>query len=204
MNVAIMGGTFDPPHLAHILPVESAKNEFGLDVVWFVPALIPPHKLTRHKADPYHRTAMLALALNSYPFFKISTIELLRGDISFTVNTLREFHAALQAGDRLFFILGSDSFLELNTWYEPAELIGLCELIIISRGDAAGELLKNLEQLEKNLRLELKNKVHFASFPHLPYSSTEIRRKIENGESVSAMLNPDVDAYIQKHSLYRR
>ena len=204
MNVAIMGGTFDPPHLAHVSPVEAAKNEFGLDVVWFVPALIPPHKLNRHRTDPFHRTAMLALALNPFPFFKISTVELLRGDISFTVNTVREFHTTLQSGDRLFFILGSDSFLELNTWYEPAELLGLCELIIISRGDAAGELLKNLEQLEKSLRLNLNNKVHFASCPHLPYSSTEIRRMIENGENVSTMLNPDVDAYIKKHSLYRR
>jgi nicotinate-nucleotide adenylyltransferase len=204
MNVAIMGGTFDPPHLAHVLPIEAAKNEFQLDVVWFVPALIPPHKLNRNRTDPFHRTAMLALALKPFPAFKISTMELMRGDISFTVNTVREFHSKLNAEDRLFFILGSDSFLELNTWYEPAQLLGLCELIIISRGDAAGELLTNLEQLEKSFRLDLKNKVHFASHPHLPYSSTEIRKRIEEGKSVSVMLNPDVDAYIQKHSLYRR
>lgn len=204
MNVAIMGGTFDPPHLAHVKPVEAAKNEFALDVVWFVPALIPPHKLNRHTTDPFHRTAMLALALKPYESFKISTIELMRGDISFTVDTVREFQKSLRSGDHLYFILGSDSFLELSTWYEPAGLLGLCELIIISRGEATAELLKNLEQLEKNLQLNLKNKVHFASFPHLPYSSTEIRKMIEQGESASTMLNPDVDAYIRKHSLYRR
>src|SRR4026209_1205085 len=123
MNVAIMGGTFDPPHLAHVLPVEEAKKEFQLDVVWFVPALIPPHKLNRNTTDPFHRTAMLALALKPYSFFKISTMELVRDDISFTVNTVRQFQNQLQPSDRLFFIMGSDSFLELGTWYEPAQLL---------------------------------------------------------------------------------
>jgi len=199
-----MGGTFDPPHLAHVIPVEIAASEFSLDVVWFVPALIPPHKQNKDRTDPFHRTSMLALALRRYPSFKISTLELSRGDVSFTIDTIHAFLSKLNTEDRLFFIMGSDSFLELHTWYQPAELLTSCQLIIISRGASKGELRKNLEQLEISLQLNLKNEIHFASAPYLPYSSTEIRNKIQQGESVSAMLNREVETYIRKHSLYRR
>jgi nicotinate-nucleotide adenylyltransferase len=203
-RIGIMGGTFDPPHLAHTFPVEIAAAEFQLDWVWFVPALIPPHKQDQNPTDPFHRMAMLALALKNFPLFKISPLELLRGDVSFTVDTIYELKSHLKSEDRLFFIMGSDSFLEIRTWYAPAQLLSSCELIIINRGSVRSELIKNLEQLENSLQLDLKNSVHFASSPHLPFSSTEIRERIRNGKNASAMLSSDVEAYIRKNSLYRR
>jgi nicotinate-nucleotide adenylyltransferase len=204
MNVGIVGGTFDPPHLAHVIPVEIASAEFHLDLVWYIPAFIPPHKQGLSRTDPYHRMAMLAIALQAYPKFKIATVELDRGDISFTIDTIQYFKKHKNAVDRLFFIMGSDSFFEVHTWYRPAELLGSCEWIIINRGALKSELRKNLEQLEINLQLDLKKTIHFASSPHLPYSSTAIRNKLERGESVSPMLNGEVEKYIHKHSLYRR
>jgi nicotinate-nucleotide adenylyltransferase len=204
MNVAILGGTFDPPHLAHVVPVETAAAEFSLDVVWYVPAYIAPHKQGLSRTDPFHRMAMLAFALQAYPVFKISTVELDRGDISFTVDTIHYFQNQKKHDDRLFFIMGSDSFLEIHTWYRPGDLLRSCDLIIINRGATSGELIKNLEQLEISLQLNLKQTVHFSSAPHLPFSSTEIRNRLERGESVSGMLNGEVEAYIRKHSLYRR
>jgi nicotinate-nucleotide adenylyltransferase len=203
-RIGIMGGTFDPPHLGHVIPVEIAVAEFDLDLVWFIPAFIPPHKQNQNRTDPYHRFAMLALALENYSHFAICSMELLRGDISFTVDTIRELQSRLTEQDRLFFILGSDSFLELQTWYAPAELLRSCELIIITRGASKGELKKNLEQLESSLQLNLNERVHIASSSHLPFSSTEIRQLIQAGRSVSGMLSPKVESYIQKHSLYRR
>ena len=203
-KIGIMGGTFDPPHLAHTFSVEIAAAEFHLDWVWFVPAFIPPHKQDQNRTDPFHRMAMLALALKNFDVFRISPLELLRGDISFTVDTIHELKSRVGRDDRLFFIMGSDSFFEIHTWYEPAQLLRSCELIIINRGSVRSELIKNLEQLEVDLQLDLKNSVHFASSPYLPFSSTEIRERIRNGKSASLMLSSDVEAYIQKNSLYRR
>jgi nicotinate-nucleotide adenylyltransferase len=204
MNVGMIGGTFDPPHLAHVIPIEVAAAEFELDLVWYVPAYIPPHKQGLRRTDPYHRMAMLAIALQHYPRFQVSTVELDRADVSFTIDTIHYFQNYQGKDDRLFFIMGSDSFLEIHTWYKPAELLASCEWIIINRGANKSELRKNLEQLEINLQLDLKKTIHFASSSHLPYSSTEIRKKLEQGEPVSDALNSEVEKYIHKHSLYRR
>ena len=203
-KIGIMGGTFDPPHLGHILPVEIAAAEFYLDWVWFIPAFIPPHKQARPTTDPFHRTAMLALALKNFPRFRISPLELLRADISFTVDTIRELQLQVEAQDRLFFIMGSDSFLEVNTWYSPAELLTSCDFIVVNRGDGKDELRKNLENLEVQLRLSLKKSIHFVSSAPVPISSSEIRQIVSEGGEVSRLVFPDVEAYIKKHSLYRR
>jgi nicotinate-nucleotide adenylyltransferase len=203
-KIGIMGGTFDPPHLGHILPVEIAAAEFNLDWVWFIPAFIPPHKQDQRRTDPYHRTAMLGLALKNFPRFKIASLELLRGDISFTIDTIRELKSQVNAQDRLFFIMGSDSFLEVHTWYSPAQLLSACDFIIVNRGEVQEELRKNLENLESNLRLSLKDSVHFVSSQTVPFSSTEIRRILNNDGEVSDMIFPEVEAYIKKHCLYRR
>lgn len=203
-RIGIMGGTFDPPHVAHTFSVEIAAAEFQLDWVWFVPAFIPPHKQDQNRTDPFHRMAMLTLALKNFDIFRISPLELLRGDVSFTVDTIHELKSRVERDDRLFFIMGSDSFLEIHTWYAPAELLRSCEFIIINRGSSRSELIKNLEQLEVSFRLDLTNSVHFASSPYLPFSSTEIRERIRNGKNVSPMLSSDVEAYIRKNCLYRR
>ncbi len=203
-RIGVMGGTFDPPHLAHTIPVEIAAKEFDLDTVSFVPALIPPHKQSKEQTDPFHRMAMLALAVKPYPSFRISTLELMRRDVSFTVQTIKEIKKTLTEQDRLYFILGSDSFLELSFWYGPRELLQLCELIIINRGNGTDELKNNLAQLENNFQLDLQQKVHTASSRFLPFSSTQIREFLRSGKDVSGMLMPEVESYIHKHSLYRR
>lgn len=203
-RIGIMGGTFDPPHLGHIIPVEIAAAEFNLDWVWFIPAFVPPHKQDLRRTDPFHRTAMLALALKNFPRFGISSLELLRGDISFTINTIRELQSYMNSGDRLFFIMGSDSFLEIHTWYSPAELLASCEVIVVNRGSRNDQLLLSLEKLETDLNLKLKESVHFASSSPLLISSTEIRRLASEGADVSNMVFPEVEAYINKHRLYRR
>ena len=203
-KIGIMGGTFDPPHLGHILPVEIAAAEFHLDWVWFIPAFIPPHKQDQQRTDPFHRTAMLALALKNFPCFRISPLELLRADISFTVDTIRELQSQVEAYDRLFFIMGSDSFLEVHTWYSPAKLLASCDVIVVNRGDENDELRKNLENLEAHLQLSLKESVHFVSSAPIPFSSSEIRRTVSEGGLVSNMVFPEVEAYIKKHCLYRR
>jgi len=199
-----MGGTFDPPHLGHVVPVEWAVSEFNLDQAWFIPAYVPPHKQTEELTDPYHRAAMVALAIQKYTNFLLSTIELRSGDVRFTIDTIDDCKKRIRQEDQLFVILGSDSFLEIHTWHAYQRLIRLCEIIIMNRGDGEEELKEKLAQLEIVLQLNLKEKIHFATAPILPISSTQIRNAIREGRTVSDSISPEVEAYIRKHSLYQR
>lgn len=199
-----MGGTFDPPHLAHTVPVELAASQFSLDLVWFVPAFLPPHKQGDVLTNPFHRAALVAIALQDYPRFLFSPMELLQASICYTVDTVRWFRKEIPAQDTLFFIMGSDSFLELETWHDYPGLLRLCQLIIINRGNNEEEFKDTLKRLQNVLHEDLSHSVHFASSPYLPISSTEIRQALQQERSVSSWLDPKVEAYIHKHSLYRR
>jgi nicotinate-nucleotide adenylyltransferase len=199
-----MGGTFDPPHLGHVVPVEAAVAEFNLDRVDFVPAFIPPHKSRPGLTDSHHRAAMVAIALQPYRRFLLSPEELATRKVRFTVETLTERKAKFRPEDRLFFIMGSDSFLEIETWRDYQRLIRLCEFIIIDRGDDQEVLKSKLNELEKALQLKSGEIIHFARAPHLPISSTEIRKALQEGKSVSDWLSPGVEQYITKHFLYHR
>lgn len=204
MNIGIMGGTFDPPHLGHVVPVEAAAVEFNLDRVDFVPSFIPPHKSRPGLTDAYHRAAMVAIALQPYARFLLSPEELATAKVRFTVETLTERKEKIRPQDNLFFIMGTDSFLEIDTWRDFRRLIRLCEFIIIDRGDDREVLKSKLNELEKALQLRPGETFHFARAPHLPISSTEIRKALQEGRSVSDRLSPGVEQYIAKHSLYHR
>jgi nicotinate-nucleotide adenylyltransferase len=205
MRIALMGGTFDPPHLGHVVPVEVAACQFQLDVVWFIPNFTPPHKAGEEIVDAFHRAAMVAIALQPYPKFKLWTWELQKGSVSFTVETLENFRSNhLGSDDSLYFILGGDSFLELDSWYNYPRLLQLSELIIINRGNNERELSEGLAKLETLTKSKLQDRVHFCPTPYLPISSTEIRDAMAAGRSVSALVAPDVEAYIQKHGIYKR
>jgi nicotinate-nucleotide adenylyltransferase len=199
-----MGGTFDPPHLGHVIPVKEAAREFSLDLVSFIPAYIPPHKLDNHITNPFHRAALLALALQSYPNFLFSPIELMQGTVCYTIDTVRAFHEKISPADSIFFIMGADSFVELETWHDYAGLLQLCQLIIINRGVTEEELKDALNRLQRILHQDLSRIVHFSKAPYLPISSTEIRTALLNRQDVSSWVTPEVEAYIRKHSLYQR
>ncbi len=204
MRIGLMGGTFDPPHLGHVLPVERTASEFNLDQVWFIPAYIPPHKQTEELTDPYHRAAMVALMIQNCSTFLLSTIELRSGHVRFTIDTIEECQKYYGPQYQFLLLLGSDSFLEIHTWHEYARLIQLCEIIIMNRGDEQEELKKKLAHLENVLQVNLSERIRFANAPVLPISSTQIRNAVREGRTVSHMLSPEVAAYIRKHSLYQR
>jgi nicotinate-nucleotide adenylyltransferase len=201
MKTGVMGGTFDPPHIGHTLPVADAAREFGLDRVWFVPNSTPPHKSRPGITDPFHRAAMVALAIQHHPEFLLSTRELTRQQVSYTYDTIVEMQSDFPA-DRLYFVLGSDSFLEIDTWYRYRELIDRCEFIIINRGSDELELKRNLERLERLLQKNLSRSFHFSRFPHVPVSSTEIRTSLEQGKSIRGLVPAEVESYVRRHGLY--
>src|SRR5262249_4993476 len=204
MRVGIMGGTFDPPHLGHTLPAKAAADEFELDVVWFVPAYIPPHKKRDILTDPYQRAAMVALAIQPYDHFCFSSEELHSGVVRYTNDTIATWKRRLKSRDKLFFLMGSDSFLEIHTWHAYRQLLRRCDFIIMNRGAQTRELKRKLQKLEVDLEMDLKKTVHFASAAPLSISSTQIRTALRQGKSVSGMLAPEVEAFIHKQSLYQR
>src|SRR5262245_61764739 len=107
MRIGLMGGTFDPPHLGHTVPVETAAREFSLDSVWFIPAFVPPHKQDETITNPFHRAALVALALQNYPQFLFSPLELMQGKVCYSVDTVRFIQSRISENDSLFFIIGS-------------------------------------------------------------------------------------------------
>lgn len=184
------------------MPVAHVVREFSIDRVYFVPAYRSPHKRNNRTTDAFHRVAMLALAIRRFPKFLLSTFEVTQGKIVYSVDTLQHFSTTLHPRDRLFFIVGADSFVELGTWKNPARLLQLCDFIIINRGVTRHELIKSLEQLEQQFHLDLRKRVHFSSSRHLPVSSTEVRNAILHGRDVSGLVPADVERYMHKHSLY--
>jgi nicotinate-nucleotide adenylyltransferase len=204
MRIGIFGGTFDPPHLGHLIPVAAAADQAQLDQVWLMPTYIPPHKFRNDITDPFHRTAMVALAIQSYPTFRLSTYELTLGRMSYTVDTIWELKVSLPKEDTIHFIIGTDSFLEIDTWHEWQNLIQLCDFIIINRGTGEKDLNEKLEYLENALQIQLRNKFLFAKTPYLPISSTEIRAASSKKQSLAGLVSPEVGLYIERHALYQR
>lgn len=204
MRIGIFGGTFDPPHLGHLVPVAAAAEQANLNQVWLMPTYIPPHKVRADITDPFHRTGMVALAIQNYPNFRLSTYELTLGRMSYTVDTIRELKKNLNDDDTIHFIIGTDSFLEIDTWHQWQNLIQLCDFIIINRGTGEKELKQKLEYLENELQTQLSNKFLFAKTPYLPISSTEIRAAASQKESLAGLVSPEVALYIERHALYQR
>lgn len=204
MRIGIFGGTFDPPHLGHLIPVAAAAEQAQLDQVWLMPTYIPPHKFRSDITDPFHRVAMVALAIQHYSSFRLSTYELTLGRMSFTVDTINELKKNLPKEDSIHFIIGTDSFLEIDTWHQWQNLIQLCDFIIINRGTGEKELNEKLEYLENALQIQLRNKFLFAKTPYLPISSTEIRAAASTKQSMAGLVSPEVGLYIERHALYQR
>ena len=144
MNVAIFGGTFDPVHRGHLAVARAAQRACKLGRIYFVPADVPPHKQRLPITPFHHRYAMLALALRGQKAFIPSLIESRDDGLgneagrreprpNYTIDTVRRFRKLLPKGDRLFFLIGIDAFVDLPTWYKPAELAKEVEFIVVSR-----------------------------------------------------------------------
>jgi nicotinate-nucleotide adenylyltransferase len=204
MRIGIIGGTFDPPHYGHLIPVDTATKEVNLDQVWYMPAYIPPHKVNDRVTDPYHRTAMLALAIQHNPKYRLFPYELKRGKVSYTVYTIREIKQLLPPQVEIHFIIGTDSFLEIDTWHQYENLIQLCDFIIINRGTGQSDLNEKLKYLATALQSNLNDKFHFVSNEVFPISSTEIRAAAAEGKSLKGLVPDEVANYIQRHDLYQR
>lgn len=197
-RVGILGGTFDPVHIGHLICAEAAREQFHLETVLFVPASRSPFKLNRDVAADEHRWAMVNLAIAGNPCFSASRIELDRSGPSYTIDTLRALKAATAA--ELFFITGADTIVDLDKWRSAREVLALATFIAFPR---SGTGARRLRAAIDRLNSEFGGSVAVARGPRIDLSSTEIRRRVRAGESLRYLVPDPVAEYIVQHGLYR-
>ena len=193
-RVGIMGGTFDPIHYGHLVTAEAARTQFRLDKVVFVPSGRPPHKMGG-AADADDRLIMTQMAIATNRDFDLSDTEARREGYSYSIDTVREFIGLYGPEAELFFITGADAILTISTWKDADELINLCTFIAATR---PGFDLAELEKLPPAWRQRIKP----FEIPALAISSTDIRRRVRQGESIKYLLPEAVEHYIRRRSLY--
>jgi len=200
LRIGLMGGTFDPIHVAHLVAAEAALEQHRLDRVVFIPTGQPPHKPTDRLTPAEHRYQMVALATASNPRFEVSRVELERPGLSYTVDTLDRLRLLYPPGTDFFFITGTDAILSVETWREPERLFSLCRFIAAGRpGFSRRETESELRRLEEKFGATILE----VECPALAVSSSDLRRRVAEGRSIRYLVPELVEAYIQKHGLYR-
>ncbi len=211
--MGLFGGTFNPIHLGHLRGAEEIRESFGLTEVVFIPAAIPPHKEMKGMIDASHRLEMVRLAISKNPCFSISDIELKRSGKSYSIDTIRHFRRIHQGP--LFFILGADAFLEIETWREFQALFSLCHFIVMARPESKGkgyfpELPEGLASFfrhdpsEETWTHASGNCLYLKAITFFDISSTKVRELIDKKASIRYLIPTEVEAYIQEKGLYQR
>jgi len=213
MKIGLFGGTFDPIHWGHLRSAEEVGETYGLDKVYFVPASIPPHKRGKTTTPAQDRLRMVRLAVARNPRFSVSTIELDRPGLSYSIDTIRDFAGRLSKGDSLYFIIGLDAFLEIGTWKDFKEIFPLCNFIVTSRPGStendplkgAGVAVKKLfcyDPKNRSYRHPSGNRVHLIELTDIAISASEIRALVRQGKSIRYLLPSLVERFIKRHRLY--
>jgi len=198
MRVGVLGGTFDPIHIGHLVIAEEARVELQLERVVFVPAGLPPHKLEHVLSPVEHRLAMVELAIASNPHFTVSRVDIERSGPSYSVDTIALLQGEWGAGVEIYFIMGSDSLRDILTWHEPQRLIRLCYFAVVNRPGHQADL----DELDALLP-GIASRVQMLHAPELAISSTDIRRRVWEGLSIKYQVPEAVETYIYRHQLYR-
>ncbi|HMO49972.1 MAG TPA: nicotinate-nucleotide adenylyltransferase [Kiritimatiellia bacterium] len=197
---AIFGGSFNPIHLGHLIMAQDAAGAYGLDRIYFVPAACPPHKPSGSLITPQHRLEMVGLALAGRTDWLVSDVEIRRGGISYSIDTVRYF-SDLHPDAEWYFIIGGDTLPELHTWKEINSLLRECRFITVVRPGFESE---GLSAQALRLPAELVNDVmsRLVVGHAIGISSTDIRMRIANREPIRYLVAESVEAYIHEHSIY--
>jgi nicotinate-nucleotide adenylyltransferase len=211
-GMGLFGGTFNPIHLGHLRGAEEIRDTFSLEKVVFIPAAIPPHKKSGGMMDASHRLEMVRLAVSNNRCFSASDIELKRSGKSYSVDTIRHFRET-HAGP-IFFIMGRDAFLEIETWKEFKTLFSLCHFVVMARpgSEEKGPVSPLPTGLAPYFRYDPSaeawvhasgNSLYFREITFLDISSTKIRGLMERGKSIRYLVPAEVEAYIRDKGFYR-
>lgn len=188
-----MGGTFDPIHIGHLIAAETVREAFHLDEIWFIPASVPPHKDRTPGAAPADRLEMARLAVQDHPQFRIVDLELTRGGISYSIDTVRELQG-LHPASCFHYIIGADMVQYLPHWHQIEQLCRMIGFIGLNRSGV--EL--DMEQLPSYIR----EKVTMTEMPDIQISSTNIRLRRIAGRTIRYLVPDPVYQYIERNQLY--
>ena len=188
MRIGIMGGTFNPIHQAHLAMAEQVRKQLQLDEVWFIPDNVPPHKEVADQISAKDRCAMLELATHGNQYFHVKLFEIIRGGVSYTVDTLRYLKRRAPK-NQYYLIMGTDQVNDFAQWREPDEIARLANLVGVKRPNYPGE--------------ETKYPIIWVAAPMLEISSTQIRNIVANGGSIRYLVPEAVRLYIDSRGLYR-
>ena len=188
-RIGVFGGTFDPPHIGHLILAQEAMVKLNLEEIAFIPAAYPPQKGNSPIASPRQRLEMVSLAISDNPKFKALDIELGRKGPSYTIDTILELKRTQGPGQEIFFLMGSDSLRELSTWKEPERLVKICRVVVATRPGFTpqGKFAQEVIVLE---------------MPPIGVSSTLIRERVKRREPIRYLVPQKVEEYILRESLY--
>jgi nicotinate-nucleotide adenylyltransferase len=198
VNIGVLGGTFDPIHMGHLIIAEQVRLVLQLSKVLFVPAGQPWLKVNHVITAQNHRVEMVRRAIAANPYFELCTLEVERPGPSYTVDTMMMLQKQLGAQTSFFFILGYDSLSELHLWKEPSKLVQICRLVAVPR---LGSSLPDLKSLE--LRIPgITSSVIQLELPIIEISSSQIRSYLAQGLSIRYLVPDEVEKYIAEQKLY--
>ncbi len=188
-KVGIFGGTFDPIHLGHLITAQSVKELRNLEKIIFIPAFISPHKGDVKTTSAEERLDMIKLAIDGIPFFDYSDIEMKKGGVSYTIDTLKELKKIY---DELEIIIGYDNIFTFHTWKEPDEIMKMAKVIVLKRKSS------HPPQFEDKYYKQ----AVFVQTRGIEISATDIRERVKNVMPINFLVTPAVMEYIYKHKLY--
>jgi nicotinate-nucleotide adenylyltransferase len=210
-SIGLFGGTFNPIHVGHLRCAQEAGEAFHLSRVIFILAATPPHKRDRSIIATKDRWNMVKAAIADNPSFALSDVEIRREGASYSIETISYYHRTLKKGEKLFFIVGADAFLEIETWKDYPQLFTLCDFIVISRPHF-DPLQAAVLQSEGFTNVKGENRflhpsghsLHLLSVTPIGISSSEIRRAASEGKSLTYLVSKEVENYITRKGLYRK
>lgn len=188
-SIGVFGGTFDPPHLGHLIVAADVCLALTLDCVLFIPAAVPPHKQAEVQASAEQRLRMVRAAITGDPRFEADDIELRRPGPSYTVDTLRSLRARFPDCG-LYFLIGADALREIHTWKEPEEVARLARLVVFARDGEDAEAVQGIA-------------AEAVPVTRVDISATEIRRRVRAGISIRYLVPEAVREIIEREGLYR-
>ncbi len=193
MKIGLFGGTFDPIHNGHLIIAEWVRQELELNRLVFIPAGKPPHKQKMPVSSKKHRLAMVQLAVKDNPAFEVSEIETARTGKSYSIETIRELQKSYTANSKLFWIIGSDSLIDLPNWFLPKKIIKTAQVVVYPR---INYKIKNADRKYRNNALILNS-------PIVEISSSNIRERVKQAKSIRYLTPLSVEKYIYKAGLYK-
>lgn len=200
-KIGILGGTFNPPHYAHLEMARDIYREFDLEQVVLLPCGDPPHKRKEQVANKFHRYNMLCLLIKDIPFLSVSDVEIVRQGFTYTVDTMQILQEKYLHKARLYYIIGTDTLLTLESWRDYQRVFSMTSFICVMRpGDSPLQVKNKIEYFQKQYHLD----IQLADSIGLNISSTMVREKFLRGEDITDYTSREIEEYMENNDVYER